>query len=123
MIGAWPRSGWPGFFSFLKKLILGLRREDGSTYWSRREYVVWLWKAFLWKWIKAPWRCKFGTHRIGYKSDTGMGCGCSKGMMDVWCIDCDNAVLVPIDDALEARGGERVLGIWNDIKDIKGCSQ
>lgn len=123
LVGAWPFSGWEGFFRHMKTLLLGCRREDGSIYMSRGEYATWLWKAHFWKWLKAPLRCKQGTHRIGYKSDTGMGCGCAKGMMDVWCLDCDHAVLVPIDDALEARGGARVLGIWNDIKDAKGCSQ
>lgn len=36
--------------------------------------------------------------------------------MDVWCIRCDNAVLVPTDDAMGSEKGERVRSFWSSLK-------
>lgn len=37
--------------------------------------------------------------------------------MDVWCLDCDRAVLVPIDDVY-GEGGETPapLGLWRSFR-------
>lgn len=72
-VGTWRRSGWPGWWRLSMNTIFGCRRADGSRYWTRGEYLKWVWKAFIRKWLRAPVSCKFGTHLIGERSDTGMG--------------------------------------------------
>ena len=97
----------------LRKLLLRPRRDDGTPYWTRREYLGYLWNAHWKKILRGPRRCRRGIHHIGPGSDTGMG-GCNVGTMDVWCLDCDRAVLVPIDDVLGKPEAEMVLDLWRE---------
>lgn len=102
-------------------LFKGCRRADGTYYWTRWQYFVWVWKAFWKKWLKASIRCKLGRHRVGYRSDTGIGGCCQKkGCMDVWCLDCDRALEVPIDDATNFRGTSVIMDIWKGRHNIAG---
>lgn len=125
-IGRWPLSNPPGLLTVLGTLMLGCKRDDGSTYWSRREYLRWVWRAHWRKRLFGPLRCFFGRHRISEKSDVGMGgscCSSGPGLMDVWCLDCDRALAVPIDDVIEMRKAARVLDLWRGAKQSGGPSE
>ncbi len=114
--GHWLPSNRPTVGKILRRMLLGCKRPNGTTYWSRREYLSWCWRAFWLKWWRGPRRCKRGVHRIGYQSDTGMGCCEKDGCMDVWCLDCDIALRVPVDDAMRCRGTGVVLDIMRGLK-------
>lgn len=96
---------------WLRTLWRGCLRDDGSRYWTRREWLAWWWKASMRKWLCAPLRCKRGVHRIGPDSDTGFGGCAADGCMDVWCLDCDRTVRVPIDDLGDHPWAPTVLDI------------
>ena len=86
------------FSDFLKTIFLGCRREDGTFYWTRKEYCQWYYKAIFRKWLKSPLTCKLGKHRFDEKSDIGISFVDSKGYGDVWCRDCDRMITLPRDD-------------------------
>ena len=102
-------------FHHIGNILFGQKRIDGiRRHWKggRKAYISWWWGAYIKKWLKAPLRCKLGRHRIGPKSDTGMGCGQTPGTMDVWCLDCDSLLEVPIDDVLgTADRAEMILDL------------
>jgi len=87
----------------------GVDMGDGSR-GGRIKYFKFQFKYQFLRWIKAPWRCKIGTHRIGPHSDTGMGIS-QKGMMDIWCGDCDARLEVPIDDVKQMKNCKSTLNL------------
>ncbi len=116
LVGRWTKSVPNWWKEFPSRLLFGCRREDGSRYWTRRGYLVWVWKAFVRKWLRSPLRCKLGRHRVGPGSDTGMGIcpeceGEPDGCMDVWCLDCDRALRVPIDEVIDKPATKMVVDI------------
>lgn len=112
------RSTWHGPLRLVAHLIIGLHRDDGSTYMTRWEYLCWAWGALYRKVLFGPVRCALGWHRIGPRSDTGIGrCGiCRAATMDVWCLDCDCALEVPIDDVVEWPSCRALVEQWNRIR-------
>lgn len=119
MIRRWPRSTWHGPLTVFGNLLTGLHRDDGSEYMTRWQYLVWVWRSLYRKVLTGPVRCALGWHRIGPASDTGIGgCGfCAAGTMDIWCLDCDCALVVPIDDVLDWPKARDVLARWRECKD------
>lgn len=120
-VGRWAKSNTRWWRELPSRLLFGCRRPDGSYYWTRGEYFRWVWKAFVRKWLLAPLRCKLGWHRIGPKSDSGMAvcpeCGGEPdGCMDVWCLDCDRALRVPIDEVIDEPKKRMVLDIARTAK-------
>lgn len=113
-IGRWPCSRPLGICEVIRHLIRGCRRKDGSIFMTRRQYIGWAWRSTWRKILFSPIRCLLGWHRIGEKSDTGIGCGCGPGLMDVWCLDCDRMLAVPIDEVIEMKKAARVLGLWRE---------
>jgi len=85
---------------FLKDIVFSPRRDDGTTYWNRKDYIVWLYRSYFKKWLKSPFKCKLGYHEITHKSDIGHGMK-ADGRIDVWCMRCDMGLDVPIDDLPE----------------------
>lgn len=74
MVGQWPRSPGPTWRSFWKTMRRpGGRTPQGGRHLYRWEWISWAWKCEWRKWLLGPLRCKFGTHRVGPGSDTGMG--------------------------------------------------
>ena len=114
MTGRWRRSTWHGPLLVVGNLLTGLRRDDGTVYMTRWQYLRWVWRTLYRKALAGPVRCALGWHRIGPASDTGIGgCGfCDGGTMDIWCLDCDAALSVPIDDVLDWPKAQAVLEMW-----------
>ena len=103
------------FREFFTRVRRGCYRDDGSQYWTRREWLKWWWASAMSKWLRAPFRCKFGRHRVSQASDTAMGTD-NNGTMDVWCLGCDRAVAIPIDDLLGWDKADNVRGLYTHLR-------
>lgn len=74
MVKRFPISARKSWWVVVRDLVRRPRRRaDGKPFWTRRQWLDHLWKAHWRKWLRGPWRCKMGTHRVGTESDTGMG--------------------------------------------------
>ena len=103
----WRIGTWPGLRIVLFGLTVG-----GTQPWSRWRYFRWICRQMLWKWLKAPWSCKRGVHRIN--DDSGMCQGQERGTVTVWCTDCDAMLIVPIDDVIGWWKADKRLATWKN---------
>ncbi len=103
------------FIKLAYMLIFGCKKDDGSYYWTRWHALQWGWNSTIKKWLKSPLHCKFRIHRLEMSNDVGLLLVKTTGYLDVWCLDCDMMISIPIDD-LSRRLKEKFL----KLKEVLG---